>query len=161
MLKGLCLRYADAEEELTELDGGKAYIIGGIVDRNRHKGLCRSRAEAGGIRTARLPIRDYLRLQAAPVMTVNQVSVLSAVKWTQFQPPWRPVSLRRLASRQGTAIKRQHEQAICSMRCSALFLPGLVGRPLDSTISTLTGLLLAVCINTCQLPGAAGLAGGI
>ena len=25
-------------------------------------------------RTARLPIKDYLRLQAAPVMTVNQVS---------------------------------------------------------------------------------------
>ena len=46
------------------------------MDRNRHKGLCRSRAEAGGIKTARLPIRDYLRLQAAPVMTVNQVSIL-------------------------------------------------------------------------------------
>ena len=77
MRKGLCLRCADAEEELTELDRSRAYIIGGIVDRNRHKGLCRSRAEAGGIRTARLPIRDYLRLQAAPVMTVNQVNIHS------------------------------------------------------------------------------------
>ncbi len=72
---------ADAEEELTELDPSRAYIIGGIVDRNRYKGLCRSRAEAGGIKTARLPIRDYLRLQAAPVMTVNQVSTLSSLSF--------------------------------------------------------------------------------
>ena len=65
---------------MTELDPSRAYIIGGIVDRNRYKGLCRSRAEAGGIRTARLPIRDYLRLQAAPVMTVTQVSTLSSLE---------------------------------------------------------------------------------
>ena len=74
------MRCADAEEELTELDRSRAYIIGGIVDRNRYKGLCKSRAEAGGIRTARLPIRDYLRLQAAPVMTVNQVRLLSSLR---------------------------------------------------------------------------------
>ena len=67
---------------MTELHCSRAYIIGGIVDRNRHKGLCRSKAEAGGIRTARLPIRDYLRLQAAPVMTVNQVRFFSFLSMT-------------------------------------------------------------------------------
>ena len=64
---------ADAEDELSELEPSKAYIIGGIVDRNRYKGLCRSKAESDGVRTARLPIGDYVKLHAAPVMTVNQV----------------------------------------------------------------------------------------
>lgn len=65
--------HADAEDELSELDPKCAYIIGGIVDRNRYKGLCRTKAETGGIRTARLPIGDYVKLLAAPVMTVNHV----------------------------------------------------------------------------------------
>ena len=64
---------ADAEDELSELEPSKAYIIGGIVDRNRYKGLCRTKAESDGIKTARLPIGDYVKLHAAPVMTVNQV----------------------------------------------------------------------------------------
>ena len=64
---------ADAGDELSELEPSKAYIIGGIVDRNRYKGLCRTKAESDGIRTARLPIGDYVKLHAAPVMTVNQV----------------------------------------------------------------------------------------
>ena len=37
---------ADSEEELVELDPGKAYIVGGIVDRNRHKGICLAKAQA-------------------------------------------------------------------------------------------------------------------
>jgi tRNA (guanine9-N1)-methyltransferase len=70
--------HADAADELSELDPKCAYIIGGIVDRNRYKGLCKTKAEAGGIRTARLPIGDYVKLLAAPVMTVNHVRRLLA-----------------------------------------------------------------------------------
>ena len=70
--------HADAENELSELDPKCAYIIGGIVDRNRYKGLCKTKAETGGIRTARLPIGDYMKLLAAPVMTVNHVRLLLA-----------------------------------------------------------------------------------
>ncbi len=70
-----CLRglHADAQDELSELNPKCAYIIGGLVDRNRYKGLCKTKAEAGGIKTARLPIGDYVKLLAAPVMTVNHV----------------------------------------------------------------------------------------
>ena len=35
-----------AEEELQQLDPDKAYIIGGIVDRNRHKNICQEKATA-------------------------------------------------------------------------------------------------------------------
>ena len=35
---------ADAEEEVEELEEDKVYIIGGLVDRNRHKNLTYIRA---------------------------------------------------------------------------------------------------------------------
>lgn len=51
---------ADSEDELSELEPGYTYIIGGIVDRNRYKNLCFEKAESQGIRSARLPIGKYL-----------------------------------------------------------------------------------------------------
>lgn len=67
---------ADADEELTTLSEDEVYIIGGIVDRNRHKMLCQNKAEGLGIRTARLPIGTYLAdLPTRKVLTVNQVGV--------------------------------------------------------------------------------------
>ncbi|BEJ18066.1 hypothetical protein CspHIS471_0703430 [Cutaneotrichosporon sp. HIS471] len=65
---------ADAEEELSTLSEGEVYIIGGIVDRNRHKNLCQGKAEGLGIRTARLPIGSFIEnLPTRKVLTVNQV----------------------------------------------------------------------------------------
>ncbi|KIR43333.1 tRNA (guanine(9)-N1)-methyltransferase [Cryptococcus deuterogattii 99/473] len=65
---------ADAEDELLSLSEDEIYIIGGIVDRNRHKSLCQGKAEQLGIRTARLPIGTFLEmLPTRKVLTVNQV----------------------------------------------------------------------------------------
>ncbi|GMK60034.1 hypothetical protein CspeluHIS016_0902510 [Cutaneotrichosporon spelunceum] len=65
---------ADAEEELSTLSEDEVYIIGGIVDRNRHKNLCQGKAEGLGIRTARLPIGSFIEnLPTRKVLTVNQV----------------------------------------------------------------------------------------
>lgn len=75
--KGRQLVYlsADSEEELETLSPEEIYIIGGIVDHNRHKMLCQNKAEKMGIRTARLPIGKYIEnLPTRKVLTVNQVS---------------------------------------------------------------------------------------
>ncbi|GIL92228.1 hypothetical protein Vretimale_18460 [Volvox reticuliferus] len=64
---------ADAEQELDELDENRVYIIGGIVDHNRHKGLCERLAQASGIATARLPISRHVQLSSREVLTVNHV----------------------------------------------------------------------------------------
>lgn len=65
---------ADADEELTTLSPNEVYVIGGIVDRNRHKMLCQNKAEKLGIRTARLPIGSFIdNLPTRKVLTVNQV----------------------------------------------------------------------------------------
>ena len=52
----LCYLTPDAEEELKAVDPRVTYIVGGIVDRNVQKGLSKTRADALGIKTARLPL---------------------------------------------------------------------------------------------------------
>lgn len=52
-------------------DESKIYVIGGLVDHNRHKGLCYKLATDSGIKCAKLPINDYILL--------NQRHVLSTV----------------------------------------------------------------------------------
>jgi tRNA (guanine9-N1)-methyltransferase len=64
---------SDAEDVLEELDPNCAYIIGGIVDRNRYKGMTYRRAIAEGIATAKLPIREYVQLSGTHILTINHV----------------------------------------------------------------------------------------
>ena len=63
---------APAENELTAFSEDDVYVIGGIVDRNKHKNLTLDKANAQGIRHARLPIRDHLKMTGSHVLTVNQ-----------------------------------------------------------------------------------------
>lgn len=63
---------ADSETVLDELAEGHVYVLGGIVDRNRHKNLCKGEAEKYGLRTARFPIDQYMQLASSQVLTVNQ-----------------------------------------------------------------------------------------
>ena len=66
---------ADSDECLVgALDPAVVYVVGGIVDRNRHKGLTARLAAALGIRTARLPIRESgIAMSASHVLTTNHV----------------------------------------------------------------------------------------
>ncbi|KAJ3561733.1 hypothetical protein NP233_g10015 [Leucocoprinus birnbaumii] len=74
---------ADSNEELSELRPDETYIIGGVVDRNRHKFLCEKKAKGASIRTARLPIGKYLaNFPTRKVLTVNQVFEI-LIKWAE------------------------------------------------------------------------------
>ena len=64
---------ADSENTISELDPSDVYIIGGIVDRNRYPLLTLKRANEQGIRHAKLPIGDHVKLNTSAVLTVNQV----------------------------------------------------------------------------------------
>lgn len=64
---------ADSSVTIDAIDETKTYIIGGIVDKNRHKNLCYNKATRQGIKTARLPIGDYVHMASRKVLTVNHV----------------------------------------------------------------------------------------
>ena len=71
--KELIYLTSDATETLTTLSHDCAYIIGGIVDRNRLRNITYQKAVALGIRTAKLPIRENIDLKSTHVLTVNHV----------------------------------------------------------------------------------------
>jgi tRNA (guanine9-N1)-methyltransferase len=71
--KELVYLTSDATDTLETLDPNCVYIIGGIVDRNRLKGITYKKATEQGIRTAKLPIRENLKMKATHVLTINHV----------------------------------------------------------------------------------------
>jgi len=56
---------ADTETILDDLDPTKIYIIGGLVDRNRWKGITMKKANDQVIQSARLPIGSYLKMSSS------------------------------------------------------------------------------------------------
>lgn len=64
---------ADSENEINDLQENKAYIIGGIVDRNRFKNITYNKSKQLGISHAKLPIGEYIHLSSSKVMTTNHV----------------------------------------------------------------------------------------
>lgn len=75
---------ADSPHELHSLDRDKIYIVGGLVDRNRYKGVCYDKAVGQGIATARLPIGEYVRLASSQVMCTNHV-VEILLRWLELK----------------------------------------------------------------------------
>lgn len=63
---------ADSPNTITKLSRDKVYIIGGIVDRNRLKGITYQKAVEQGIETAKLPLDTVVEMGSATrVLTVN------------------------------------------------------------------------------------------
>jgi tRNA (guanine9-N1)-methyltransferase len=63
---------SESENVLDKFEDGHCYIIGGIVDHNSQKGLTLDLAEKQGIKTARLPLSEYVSITSRSVLTVNQ-----------------------------------------------------------------------------------------
>lgn len=59
---------ADSDTVLDELDLKKVYIIGGLVDRNRWKGITMKKAQEQGIQTAKLPIASFMKMSSSQVL---------------------------------------------------------------------------------------------
>lgn len=64
---------ADTDTELDKLEEGYTYILGGIVDKNRHKQLCLNKAQNLGLKVARLPIGKYIQMNSRQVLATSHV----------------------------------------------------------------------------------------
>lgn len=61
---------SDSDTVLEVVDPSAAYIIGGLVDHNHHKGLSLQKAEANGLKTARLPLSEHIEMKTRTVLTI-------------------------------------------------------------------------------------------
>lgn len=65
---------ADSDSVLMDLEPGTAYIVGTFVDHNSKKGATLELARRVGVRTARLPIEEFMKVgNLCKVLTVNTV----------------------------------------------------------------------------------------
>ncbi|KAJ4293030.1 tRNA (guanine(9)-N(1))-methyltransferase [Collariella sp. IMI 366227] len=94
---------------LDKLEANTSYVIGGIVDKNREKGLCYNRAKEFKVRTAKLPIGEYMAMQSRYVLTTNQVVEIMA-KWLECGD-WGEAFLEVIPKRKGGTLKGENEAA--------------------------------------------------
>ncbi|KAG7495480.1 tRNA methyltransferase 10-like A [Solea senegalensis] len=64
---------SDSPNVLEELDHNKAYVIGGLVDHNHHKGITFEKAKELGIHHAQLPLSSFVKMNSRKVLAVNHV----------------------------------------------------------------------------------------
>ncbi|KAF5136770.1 tRNA (guanine(9)-N1)-methyltransferase [Metarhizium anisopliae] len=84
---------------LERLEPNTSYVIGGLVDKNREKGLCYRRAVERGIRTARLPIGQYMKLRTRQILATNHV-VEIMLRWLECED-WAEAFMRVIPKRKG------------------------------------------------------------
>jgi len=102
---------ADSENVLDVLDESKIYVIGGLLDHNRHKGLCHSIALKHGYGHARLPITENLQLQTRKVLTINQVFEILVRVGSRGQS-WQDALFEVIPKRKGAELLQGSEPAI-------------------------------------------------
>lgn len=76
---------ADSPETITQLEKGKVYILGGLVDRNAHKGLCFRKATVKRHFTQNVPyitlaklIKGYHSLVVGETVSAHDICSLDA-----------------------------------------------------------------------------------
>ncbi|KAI9670120.1 MAG: tRNA (guanine(9)-N(1))-methyltransferase [Trizodia sp. TS-e1964] len=94
---------SDSPNTLTHLSPRSTYIIGGLVDRNRHKGICYQRACDRGLKTAKLPIGEYLDMSSRFVLATNHV-VEIMLRWLECGD-WGEAFTRVVPKRKGGVLK--------------------------------------------------------
>jgi tRNA (guanine9-N1)-methyltransferase len=94
---------SESDNTIKRLDPYCTYIIGGLVDRNRHKGLCYKRACDRGIKTARLPIGEFMEMSSRYVLTTNHVSEIM-LHWLELGD-WGEAFMKVIPRRKGGTLK--------------------------------------------------------
>lgn len=94
---------SEGDEDLTELKPYSTYIIGGLVDKNREKGICHKRAVTAGIKTKKLPIGKFMDMNSRKVLATNHVHEIM-VKWLECGD-WGEAFVKVIPKRKGGTLK--------------------------------------------------------
>ncbi|KAJ5161119.1 hypothetical protein N7492_006511 [Penicillium capsulatum] len=105
---------SDSPNTLTELKPYSTYIVGGLVDKNRHKGVCYKKAVEKGIKTAKLPIGDFIQMESRSVLTTNHV-VEIMLQWLELGD-WGEAFMKVLPSRKGGKLREQGKATATDMQ---------------------------------------------
>ena len=107
--KNIVYLTSESPYTLERLEPHTSYVIGGIVDKNREKGLCYRRARERGIRTAKLPIGQFMVMQSRSVLATNHV-VEIMLKWLEYED-WGQAFTAVIPKRKGGVLKGQNGEA--------------------------------------------------
>ncbi|KIW75133.1 hypothetical protein Z517_11905 [Fonsecaea pedrosoi CBS 271.37] len=97
---------SDSPDTLTTLSPYSTYIVGGLVDKNRHKGICYKTARERGIKTAKLPIGEYLEMTSRKVLATNHV-VEILLRYLE-EEDWGKAFLRVIPKRKGGRLRGEN-----------------------------------------------------
>ncbi|GAA6214799.1 tRNA methyltransferase 10 homolog A isoform X1 [Lates japonicus] len=107
---------SDSPNVLEELDQKKAYVIGGLVDHNHHKGITFERAKELGINHAQLPLSSFVKMNSRKVLAVNHVFeiILAYLEKGSWQEAFFTILPQRKGAvavdQDGTAIQDKEEE---------------------------------------------------
>lgn len=77
----------DALEPLTSFNTDDRYIVGGLVDKGNSMPLSLAKAKKLNIRSARLPLEKYVRMNSHKTLTLDQMTkILLELKTSQSWP---------------------------------------------------------------------------
>ncbi|TDG99984.1 hypothetical protein EPR50_G00200400 [Perca flavescens] len=101
---------SDSPNVLEELDHTKAYVIGGLVDHNHHKGITFERATELGIDHAQLPLSSFVKMNSRKVLAVNHVFEIILAYLEKGS--WQEAFFTVLPQRKGAvAVDQEKEEA--------------------------------------------------
>ena len=95
---------SESENVLKTFEPNKAYVIGGLVDHNLHKGLCHKLAKEAGVSHARLPLEEFVEMKTRKVLTIDHVFQIIGEVVSQKQD-WTSAILKVLPSRKEVEVK--------------------------------------------------------
>lgn len=99
---------SESDDTLEELKPFSTYIVGGLVDKNREKGICHKRAVQRGVRTAKLPIGKYLDMSSRKVLATNHVNEIM-VHWLECGD-WGEAFMKVMPKRKGGKLRDENEK---------------------------------------------------
>ncbi|KAI0114230.1 hypothetical protein F4776DRAFT_656644 [Hypoxylon sp. NC0597] len=101
--KSIVYLTADSPYTIDRLEPNTCYVIGGLIDKNREKGLCYKIARQRNVRTAKLPIGDFMVMSTRHVLATNHVLEIM-LQWLETGD-WRTAFMKVIPQRKGGKLK--------------------------------------------------------